>query len=184
MLALVVGAAVAMIVVLRHTGGQSVRAASAVPAAASEAIATTDPLSYPRQGLRLARPANWTADSAKGVIRLRSARRRLGLVIVTAPHRIGAARLQHDTERQVVEGTPSLRLLLRRRAKLGGIAARQSVLLRMRPGGRRLEVLVLTLRSRYRTYAVTVFNRTARPATRTPAVRAVLGSFQALRPAA
>ncbi len=178
------GAAVAVFVVLRHTGGPPVGVASAVPAAASGAIGATDPLSYPRQGLRLVRPVRWTADGAKGVIRLRSDSRRLGLVIVTAPHRVGLARLQHDTERAVVRSTPSLRLLLRRRAVLGGVSARQSVLLRDRRGRRRLEVLVLALSSRYRTYAVTVFNRTARPAARTPAVRTVLDSLQILRPTA
>lgn len=183
-LAVVAGAAIALVVVLRVSGGHATRSAAPDPVApAASAAIRMDPLSYRRQGLRLARPVTWTAQRARGVIRLRSPTGLIGIVILTAPHRIRAVDLQHETETQIVRSSPSLRLLFRRRAVLGGDRARQSELLRTQPGGRRVEVLLVVARRRYRTYAVTVFNRSPRPASRTPAVRAVLDSFRTFRPA-
>lgn len=179
-LALVAGAALALVVILR-LGDEGDRPA---PVAAPGAI-RTDSLAYPQQGLRLARPANWTADRSKGVIRLYGPKRRIGVVIVTVSHRVRAAKLLHVTENRLVgrPTPPSLRLLFRRRGMLGGLNARQSELMRRRRGRRRAEVVILATRSRYRTYALTIYNRTRRPVSRTRAVQAILASFTAGRPA-
>lgn len=146
------------------------------------ARSAADALAYPEQGLRLARPQGWTAELRSGVIRLRSADGRLGVGIVTAPRRTSATQVERDVIRSLRRPERRVRTVARSRAPLGDLPASSRALALTDGDGRRSEVVVLSARSRWRTYAVTVYNAGGQPVSTSSDVAAILDSFEFARP--
>ena len=146
--------------------------------AAAVATPATDALAYPTRGLRLARPAGWTAELRDGVIRLRSADGRVGVAVVTAPRRVTPARMERDLLRSVRRTAPRARPASRSRTTLGDTRARMAELTLKTGDGRPAQAVLLSTRSRWRSYGVTVFSASGPPLSTSPDVATVLDSFQ------
>lgn len=146
--------------------------------AAPAAPPAADPLAYPHQGLRMARPVSWTAELRDGVIRLRSGDGRTGVAVVVAARRVGAARMQRD----LIAALDGARVTGRTASRLGDLPARSAALAVRPAGGRAGQALVLSARSRWRTYGVTVVGAGTRPLSTSPDVAAILNSFEFAAP--
>ena len=155
---------------------------AAEPEPARPAVPTTDPLSYPGQGLRMQRPVGWSAERARGVIRLRAPDGSIQVAIAAERRSVPPQRVRRAALRAVRAGLRSARPAGASRLSLGGLRARARELRGRTRAGEPVDVVVAATRGRWRTYALTVVRRAGSPPARQEELAGLLGSIRVHRP--
>ena len=176
-------AGLAAVLLLRGGGDDDAdEPAAERPAAAASGGPRLEPGGYPGRGIVLARPAGWSGTLRGGVVRLVGPGRSVAVSIVSAPRSASPAALAGESERSLRRAYRRARVTRRARARLAGLPARSIRVAVPRGRDRNLDILVLTARSRWRSYAVTVFGSRPVNRARLAETQLLLNSLQFVRP--
>lgn len=139
-------------------GGDGSPAATSQPAttpAAATAVRTVS-ATYPRFGLRFARPAAWRSAVKRGSLGITSTDRTISVAVSMPPGR-PAARIISRTDRVELRRLFHAREVGRQRSHLGPLATTITELVGRTAKHHRVRILAMAVSSRYRTYSVQVF---------------------------
>ena len=173
---LAAGLALVAVIVFRGGDGEETDA----PAPRATSAPEADPLSYPRQGLRLMRPPGWTAQLRDGVIRLRAPM--ASVAISTDGRDVDSAAIRSRALSVVRRGLALATRTGRSTLSFGGLRAPAHELRGRAPGGAQIDVVVAGADGRWRTYGVTIVRAEAAPAQRLEDIAAILASVRIHRP--
>jgi hypothetical protein len=133
-------------------------AAPARPATTPAAGAAVRSVSatYPRFGLRFARPAAWSSTVRRGSLGITSANRTISVAIAMPPGR-PSARAIARSDRLELRRLFHAREVGRQRSHIGPLATAITELVGRTAKHHRVRILAMAVSSRYRTYSVQVF---------------------------
>jgi len=172
---LVVAALVALILGL-FGGGDDLRAR--IGAAARRTVVVTDR----RLGVSLRVPSSWRRLPSSRAVRVQSADRRIGLSVSSVASRPRALAMAGTIGRSVAGSLREGKVIERGRVRFGGRPAVLMAVTGRNARGESLQVLAMSVESRWRTYAVATFGsrRTSQPVLRQ--AQSVIASLTFTRP--